>query len=86
MVAPSLSLTRQVARINQLAHDAVGGSFGDPKAQTDIAKAHAAIVGDADEDLSVIGQKAPYVFSIIGHGLQINITRLSFHDMVIMRF
>jgi len=54
-IAATRALACDVAGIGELGDDAVGGSFGDPDALTDVAQADPGLIGYADQDLGVIG-------------------------------
>lgn len=58
-VAPAGAITGDVAGVGELGDDPVGGSFGDPDALADVAQADPGLIGYADEDLGVVGQKSP---------------------------
>ena len=59
LVAPALSLTQHIALLDQLGEDPVSGALGDPHRSGDVAQANPRIMSDADQDMSVVGQKVP---------------------------
>ena len=58
-VAPAVALAGDIARVSQLADDAVRGALGDTHLVADLAQPDAGILGDADQYPCVIGQKTP---------------------------
>jgi hypothetical protein len=59
VVPPAFLLLHHVAGIGQVGDDGEGAPLGDPDALGDVAEAQPRVVGDADQDASVIGEKAP---------------------------
>ncbi len=59
VVAAAIALTRDVAGGDEIADDAVRGSFGDPDPFADLAQAGALVIHDAEQYLSVVGEKRP---------------------------
>jgi hypothetical protein len=61
-VSPSTSLANDVAVLDQLRDDAMCASLRDPHGLSDITQANAGVVGNAEHDLSVVGEEL-----ILGH-------------------
>jgi hypothetical protein len=59
VVAAAGSRARDVARRRQVVDDPVSGSFGDADTIAKLAKTHARILSDAQQDARVVGQKRP---------------------------
>ena len=59
VVAPALALAHQVALVDQLGDDPVGGSLGDADGGRDVAQANAGVASDTDEHMGVIGEEVP---------------------------
>lgn len=60
VVAAAIAMTLQVAGRDQLAHDPLGGSFGDPYPDGKVAHTNARIPGDAPQNVGVVGEERPY--------------------------
>ena len=58
-VSSALSLAQHVALFDQLGEDPVGGALGDAYRCGDVAQADARVMGHAQEDMGVVGQKVP---------------------------
>ena len=61
-VSPATSLANDVAVLDQLRDDAMGASLRDPHGLSDVTQANAGVVGNAQHDLSVIGEEL-----VLGH-------------------
>ena len=59
MVATTGPHAEEVARRRELVDNPVRGTFGHTNPITDLAKAQARILGDAQKDAGVVGQKRP---------------------------
>ena len=57
----------------------MGGAFGDSDSLADLPQQHARIVGDAREDLGVVGQELPAVRRCLGH-----VSRLAYLDIIFL--
>ena len=64
-VAPALACACDVAAAEQLGHDAVRRTLGDPNAFADVAQTRPGIACDADERARVVGQECPP--GVVGH-------------------
>jgi hypothetical protein len=60
VVAAAVSPPREVPGRFELADDAVSGALRDPYTGAQVAQADPRIVGDAEKDLRVVGQKRPF--------------------------
>jgi len=58
-VPPPLSLPQHVASLDQLGEDPVGGAFGDPDRGGDVPQADSRVIGNAYEDVGVVGEEVP---------------------------
>jgi len=56
------ALASDVAILDQLGDDPMGASLGDPDRLGDVTQANARIVGDAEQDLGVVGEEL-----VLGH-------------------
>ena len=59
VVAAALSLAEHVALVDQLGDDLVGTTLGDSDSCGDVTQADARVVGDAEEDMGVVGEEVP---------------------------
>ncbi len=82
-VSPPRSLARDVTLVCELRDDAVRCPFGDPHTLTDVTQANAGLIGDADQDLAVVGEERPATARRVGHERKITNTGYSFHVMLI---
>ena len=48
-----------VAGFDEVMHDAVNGAFADPDLAGDLREANLGVLGDADDDVGVVGQERP---------------------------
>ena len=58
-VSAALSLAQHVALFDEFGDDPVRRALGDPYRGGDVAQANPRVMGDACEDVSVVGQKVP---------------------------
>ena len=56
-VSPATSLANDVAVLDQLRDDAMCASLRDPHGLSDITQANPGVVGNAEHDLSVVGEE-----------------------------
>jgi hypothetical protein len=61
LVSAPVALSVDVARLNEVGEDPLRGSFGDPDLLSDLAEPDVRSSGDAEEDLSVVGEEPPGV-------------------------
>jgi hypothetical protein len=61
-VSPATSLANDVAVLDQFRDDAMCASLRDPHGLSDITQANAGVVGNAEHDLSVVGEEL-----VLGH-------------------
>lgn len=54
-----MALAQHVALVDQLGEDLVGTALRDPDSSGDIAQPDAGVMGDAEEDVSVVGEEVP---------------------------
>ena len=59
VVTAAAALAREIAGGRQLGHDAVRGALGDPNLLAEVSQPDRGILRDCDEDLRVVGEKAP---------------------------
>src|SRR4051794_38822115 len=59
VVAPAPALACDVAGLDELAHDAVGGALRDAHLLADVAQADARVARDAEQHLGVTGKEGP---------------------------
>jgi len=84
VVASSVALARNVPGAGQLGDDAVRGAFGDPDPVAEVAQPDAGIVGDANQDLGVVGQEPPTARGVVQHLHKSRTSGLVFHATVNM--
>jgi hypothetical protein len=65
-VPAAMSLAEHIALVDQLGEDLVGTALGDPDGSGDIAQSDAGVMGDAEEDMGVVGEEVPAA----SHGLR----------------
>jgi AcrR family transcriptional regulator len=58
-IPAAVPVLHDVAGLGQVRDDAVGGALGDAERGGDVAQAHAGVVGDAYQDLGMVGEEAP---------------------------
>ena len=58
-VAATVARTVDVAGLDKLVDDAVGGPFGDTDAVADLTKTYPGILGDAEQNSGVVGEERP---------------------------
>lgn len=58
-VPAALSLAEHIALVDQLGEDLVGAALCDPDSNGDVAQPDAGVMGDADEDVGVVGEEVP---------------------------
>lgn len=58
-VAAAVALAHDVAGLDQLGEDPVGGALGDADRGRDVAQARARVVGHADQHVGVVGEEGP---------------------------
>jgi hypothetical protein len=58
-VSAPMPLTQHIATVHQLGQDLVGAALRNADYSSDVAQADARIMGDAQEDVRVIGQEVP---------------------------
>src|SRR4029079_16983499 len=78
-VSSTLSLAQDVALLDQLGEDPVGGTLGDPDGGGDVAQTDSRVMSHAREDMGVFGQEVPAVgrcFRVL-----LLISRRYFHEM-----
>jgi hypothetical protein len=80
-VAPAGALTRDVARIDELDHDAMCGPFGYPDGIPDLAQTGTWVVRDMQEHLGVVREERPRRWFFV-----CDIARLAFLDSYVMLF
>src|SRR5215210_768650 len=78
-VAATGASARDVAGDGQLVHDPVRGTFGDSDRLTDLAKADARVLRDAEQHPGVVGEKRPAWRPSLSH-----VDRLAFLDSFVM--
>jgi len=61
VVPPAVACPLYVAFLHEVGHDGLGGTLGDPHSGSDVAPTDAGIAGDADQNMTVIGQECPAV-------------------------
>ena len=54
-----MPLTLDVAGLNEVSQDALGGSEGDADSVGDVAQANIGVAGDAEQHLRVVGDELP---------------------------
>src|SRR2546429_9480493 len=79
VVAAAVALARDVPGGGEVADDAMGGALGDPDRLADLAQADAGILGDAQQDLGVVGEKRPRRRTVPRHN-----ARLGFLDSIVI--
>jgi hypothetical protein len=67
VIPPPPPSAPEVARLDQVGDDRLGGPFGDADLVGDVATAYGGIVGDAHHDVAVIGEERPaWLVPILG--------------------
>jgi hypothetical protein len=64
VVSSSLALAVDVATLDEVAEDALGGAFGDAHAFGDVAEAEVGRLGEAEQYLGVVGEERPSAWFI----------------------
>jgi hypothetical protein len=64
-VSASDALPLDEARLDEVGDDSLGGAFGDPDVEGDIAQPDLGVVGDAKEHLGVVGDEPPPVLRLL---------------------
>lgn len=59
MVSATHSAAFEEPGVNELGHDPLGGSFGDPHPLGDVTEANAGVACDAEQDLRVVRDERP---------------------------
>jgi hypothetical protein len=58
-VATADAFALDVARFDEVGEDSLGASFGDPDGFSDVAHTDGRVVGEAEQDLRVVGDERP---------------------------
>ena len=58
-ITPALSFPHDISLLSQLREDSVGPALGNAYRVSDIPDANARVIGDANEDVGVVGQEVP---------------------------
>jgi hypothetical protein len=58
-ITPPVPLSQHVAIVDQLREDLVRSALGDANRGGDVSEANSGIFGDAEQDMSVIGEEVP---------------------------
>jgi hypothetical protein len=58
-ISSPLSLAQHVALFNEVGQDLMGGALGDPDGPGNVTQADARIVGNAQQDVSVVREEVP---------------------------
>jgi hypothetical protein len=80
-VSSALSLAQHVTLLDELGEDPVGAALGDPDRNRDVPQADARIMGHADKDMGVVGQKVPAAGPCLR--VRLHISRSYFHESVV---
>ena len=58
-IAATFFLLEDVPGVGQIVDDGVGVPFGDPEIGRDVAQTYFRIIGDREQNSTVVGEKAP---------------------------
>lgn len=58
-VASTCAFSLEIAGVDEVGNDPLGGAFGDPDVVGDIAEARSRVARDTEEHVSVVGEKRP---------------------------